>query len=197
MTGLVFPHYFTQLAPGLAMFAAAALSPRGKAFGLSKADFSKFAFASVLIGIAIFRTAAAEWNALNNRLWAGEPLSYGTAYDIANFIKSQRTTEDFSLFMLDNHLVYWLLDRYPPTLLATQPSNLVKPFIRKYLEPNSETTEDALCNVFLREPTFVVWYPHSWYLDMPATSFLQEELATAYELVAIIGRDQVFQRKAH
>ncbi len=197
MTGLVFPHYFTQLAPGLSMFAAAALSPRGKAFGLSKVDLTKFAVGSILIGIAIFRTAAAEWNTLTNRLWAGEPLPYGTAYDIANFIKRQSTTEDFSLFMLDNHLVYWLLDRYPPTLLATQPSNLVKPFIRRYLEADSETTEDAFRSVFLREPTFVVWHPHSWYLDTAATSFLQEELATAYKLVAVIGRDQVFQRKAH
>ncbi len=199
ITGLVDVdiHYFSQLVPGLSMFAAAALSQRGTAFALSKADCTKFAFASVLIAIAIFRTAAAEWNALATRVWAGEPLSYGTAYDIAKFIKSQKTTEGFSLFMLDNHLVYWLLDRYPPTLLATHPSNLSRPFIGRFFEPQSETTEDALRSVFLRKPTFVVWYPHSWYLDTHATSFLQEELATAYELVAIIGRDQVFQRKAH
>jgi hypothetical protein len=45
----------------------------------------------------------------------------------------QAGEEDFSLFMMDNHLVYWLLDRYPPTRLATHPSNLGKPFLRKFL----------------------------------------------------------------
>src|SRR5262249_55601083 len=136
-----------------------------------------------------------DWSMLTDRLRAGEPLSHGEAYDIADFIRSRGRLENFSLFMLDNHLVYWILHRYPPTLLATHPSNLAKPFIRKYLEPNSKTTEDALRSVFFQEPTFVVGYPRSWYLDNAAYRFLQEELATAYELVANINGNQVFQRK--
>ena len=143
MTGPFYGHYFIQLVPGLSMFAAAAFIPPGKAFGLSKADWTKFVFGSVLIVLVIFRTAAAEWSALAQRLWRGEPLSYGIEYDIADYIRSQGI-EDFSLFMMDNHLVYWLLGRYPPTRLATHPSALGKPFIRKYLEPDSYTTEDAL-----------------------------------------------------
>jgi hypothetical protein len=198
MTGPYGPyqsHYYTQLAPGLSMFAAAAFIPRGKIVHLSKVDCINLIFGSALIGIIIFRTAGADWSMLTNRLRAGEPLSHGAAYDIADFIRSHGRLEGVSLFMLNNHLVYWILDRYPPTLLATQPSNLTKPVIRKYLEPDSETTEDALHNVFLMEPTFVVGYPHSWYLNDAAYRFLQKELASAYELVANIDGNQVFQRR--
>src|SRR5262249_18351431 len=195
MTGPLYSHYFTQLAPGLAMFAAAPFTLRRKTFDFSKANCAKFVFGSALIGTVIFRTAGAEWSALTNRLLRGEQLSYGTAYEIANFIKGQGQ-QDFSLFVWDNHLVYWLLDRRPPTLLATHPSNLLKPFIRKYLEPDSRTTADALRNVFLREPTFVVLKFDSWsvrLLDTASSRFLRQELTTRYELVANIDGNQVFQ----
>jgi hypothetical protein len=195
MTGPVQLDYSTQLVPGLSMFAAAAFIPRGKVVHLSRVNCINLVFGSVLIGIIIFCIAGADWRMLTNRLRAGEPLSHGPAYDIANFIRSHGRLEGVSLFMLDNHLVYWILDRNPPTLLATHPSNLAKPFIRKYLEPDSRTTEDALRSVFLLEPTFVVGYPHSWYLNDAAYRFLQENLASAYELVANIDGNQVFQRK--
>jgi hypothetical protein len=192
----IYGHYFTQLVPGLSMFAAAAFIPCGKGLGLSKADGAKFAFGIVLIALAIFRTSAAEWSALTQRLWAGEPLSYGIEYDIADFITS-RGTEDYSLFMINNQLVYWLLGRYPPTRLATHPSNISKPVIRKFLEPDSDTTEDALRSVFRREPTFVVWRPNLWYLNAAAVRFLEHELTTAYVLAGHIGSAQVFRRTVH
>jgi 4-amino-4-deoxy-L-arabinose transferase-like glycosyltransferase len=202
MTGPVYRHYFVQLAPGLSMFAAATFIPLGKACSvpssLSKIDSAKFVFGSVLIALAIFQTADAGWRELTRRLWADEPLSYGEEYEIADFIRSQGT-EDYSLFMMDDNLVYWLLGRYPPTLLATHPSALGKPFVRRYLEPNSVTTEDALRSVFLREPTFVVWRPNLFYLSAADVRFLEQELMTDYVLVGQIGsqQEQVFRRTAH
>jgi 4-amino-4-deoxy-L-arabinose transferase-like glycosyltransferase len=157
MTGPVHKHYYIQLVPGLTIFAAAAFIPRGKAVCFSKDDWIKFVFGIVLVVVVIFRAAAWEWSALAQRLWRGEPLSYGSAYDIADYIRSQGI-EDFSLFAMNNHLVYWLLGRYPPTLLATHPSALGKPFAIKIVEPG-HTPEDALRSVFRREPTFVVGPP--------------------------------------
>jgi 4-amino-4-deoxy-L-arabinose transferase-like glycosyltransferase len=192
-TGRTYEHYFIQLVPGLSMFAAAAFILPCKAFGLSKADWTKLVFGTVLIVLVIFRTAAAEWSVLAQRFWRGEPLSYGVEYDIADKIRSQGI-EDFSLFMMDNHLVYWLLGRYPPTRLATHPSALGKQFVRKYLEPASYTTEDALRSVFRREPTFVVWRPNLGYLDQPSVRFVQQELTNAYVLIGQIGSTQVYRR---
>jgi hypothetical protein len=177
------------------MFAAAAFIPRGKAFGLSKGDIAKFIFGGILIALTILRTSGAEWSTVAQRRWAGEPLSYGIEYDIADYIRSQGI-ESFSLFMMDNHLVYWLLGRYPPTRLATHPSALGKPFIRKYLEPNSSSTEDALRSVFRRDPTFVVWRPNLWYLDPAAVRFLQYELTNAYVLMGQIGSARIYRRTA-
>jgi 4-amino-4-deoxy-L-arabinose transferase-like glycosyltransferase len=190
----VYGHYFVQLVPGLSMFAAAAFISPGKAFGLSKADWTKFVFGTVLIVLAIYRTAAAEWSVLSQRLWRGEPLSYGIAYDIADYIRSQGI-EDFSLFMMDQHLVYWLLGRYPPTRLATHPSALGMPFVRKYVEPASHTTEDVLRSVFRREPSFVVGRPDFLRLDPPAVRFLQQELTNAYLLIGQIGHAKVYRRR--
>jgi hypothetical protein len=194
MTGKVYKHYYSQLVPGLSMFAAAAFIPRCKAFGFSKDDWIKFVFGIVLVAVAIFRTAAGEWSALGQRLWRGEPLSYGIAYDIAAFIKSQGI-EDFSLFAMNNHLVYWLLDRYPPTLLATHPSALGKPFAIKMVECDSCTAEDALRSVFRREPTFVVGPPNEDFFDSTAVRFVQHELANAYVLIGQIGSVQIYRKR--
>jgi hypothetical protein len=195
MTGPVYEHYFTQLVPGLSMFAAAAFIPADKSLGLTKADWTKFLFGSLMICTVILRAAAAEWSALAQRLWRGEPLSYGIEYDIADYIRSQGI-EDFSLFMMDYHLVYWLLDRYPPTRLATHPSNLAKPYLRRHIEPDSQTTEDALRSVFRRQPTFVVWRPNLWYLDPAAVGFLQDELTNAYAFIGQIESARIYRRSA-
>jgi hypothetical protein len=82
----------------------------------------------------IYRMAATEWSTLAQRLWRGEPLSYGTEYAIADYIRSQKI-EDFSLFMRDNHLVYWLWVVTLRHRLAKHPSNVGKPFMRRSLEP--------------------------------------------------------------
>jgi len=191
MTGPLYSHYFIQLVPGLSMFAAAIFIPPRKAFCSLKAGGAKLVLGIALIALATFRTAAAEWSALTNRFWVGEPLSYGTAYEIANLIRSQGT-EDYSLFMMTDHLVYWLLGRYPPTRLATHPSALAKPFVRRYFEPDSNTTQDALRSVFLRKPTFVVWRPDFRY--SPDVHFMEQELTTAYTLVARIEGREVWER---
>jgi len=188
-------HYFTQLVPGLSMFAAGIFIQHSKGFESSKAEGAKFVLGLSLIALAVFRTSGAEWGALTQRLWAGAPPSSGIEYDIAALIRSQGT-EDYSLFMMHHHLVYWLLGRYPLTRLATHPSNISRSSIRKHLEPSSETTEDALRSVFLREPTFVVYYPNLSYLDSNATRFLENELTTAYALVGRVGLARILRRKA-
>jgi hypothetical protein len=176
------------------MFAAAAFISSGKSPSVfCKADWTKFVFGNTLIAIGIFCTTVAEWGALAQRLWRGEPLSYGIEYDIADYIRDQRI-ENFSLFMTRNHLVYWLLGRYPLTRLATHPSSLSKPFIRRYLEPDSQTTEDALRSVFGRKPTFVVYWRPLWYLSPADIAFVEHELESTYTLVGQIGLAQVYRR---
>jgi hypothetical protein len=189
-------HYFTQLVPGLSMFAGATFMRHSKGIELSKREGAKFVLGLGLIALMIFRTSAAEWRTLTQHLWAGASTSYGIEYEIADLIRSQQI-EDYTLFMMDNHLVYWLLGRYPLTRLATHPSNVSKPSIRKYLEPLSVTTEDALRRIFLREPTFVVCRPNLWYLDSIAVRFLERELTTSYVLVGRVGLAQIFRRTAH
>src|SRR5262249_29632639 len=142
----IYGHYFTQLVPGLSMFAGAIFMRYGKGIESSKREGAKFVLGLALIALVIFRTSAAEWRTLIRHLWTGASPSYGIEYEIADLIRSQET-EDYTLFMMDNHLVYWLLGQYPLTRLATHPSNVSKPSIRKYLEPYSETTEDALRSV--------------------------------------------------
>jgi hypothetical protein len=193
MTGPSVKDYCVQLVPGLSMFAAAAFIQPGKTFGLSKGDWIKFVSGTCLILLAVFRTASAEWSALAHRFWRGEPLSYGIEYDIAKYIRTLGI-EDFSLFMMDKHLVYWLLGRYPPTRLATHPSNLGKPFIRRIVEPSSQTTEDALRSVFRREPTLVVGPPNI-HLNAAAARFLEYELTNAYVLIGQIGSNQIYRRR--
>ena len=139
MTGPVYRHYFVQLVPGLSMFAAAAFIPRGARPSVYRRPIvTKFVFGSVLIALAIFRTAAAEWSALAQRLREVSHFLHGIAYDIADFIRNQGI-EDFSLFMMDDHLVYWLLVntlrrgwRLIPQRLASRSSgNISNPLVTR------------------------------------------------------------------
>jgi hypothetical protein len=193
MTGPSFPHYFVQIVPGLAIFAAAIFIPiRTRSYSW-KADTAKFLIGSSLVILAIFQMSATEWTKVAERFRSGKSLSWGTAYDIADFIKDQNI-KDYSIFALDNQLVYWLLDKYPPTPLATHPSLLIKPSTRNYLEPESKTTEDALRKIFLQQPTFVIWGP-SWFRDeASAARFLQQELSANYALIATINNNEIFRR---
>jgi len=193
-TGPFYKHYLVQLVPGLSIFSAAAFLPRAKA-ALSKTEYVRFAVGCVLIALSIFWTAAGEWRALSQRLRAGMPLSYGAEYNIVDFIKSQGS-KDLSLYMLDDHLVYWLLDRYAPTPLATHPDNVSASFLRKILEPDSDTTEDALRSVFRRNPCFVIGPPNPWYLDAASIRFVQQEMTSNYAVVGHIGSVQVYRRIA-
>jgi hypothetical protein len=193
-TGPLYKHYLVQLVPGLSIFSAAAFLPRAKA-ALSKTEYVRFAFGCVLIVLSIFWTAAGQWRALSQRLRAGMPLSYGIDYDIADFIKSQGS-KDPSLYMLRDHFVYWLLDRYAPTPLATHPPNVSASFLRKIVEPDSNTTEDALRSVFRRNPCFVVGSPNPSYLDAASIRFLQQEMTTNYAVVGHFGSVQVYRRIA-
>jgi len=193
MTGPSFGHYSIQLVPGLAIFAAAIFIPLRANTYSWKADSAKFLMSTSLVALAIFQITIAEWSTVANRFRAGKSLSWGAAYDIADFIKGQNLKE-YSIFMLDNQLVYWLLDRYPSAPLATHPSLLIKPSTRHYLEPESKTTEDALRKIFQQQPTFVVWGP-LWFRDEASgLYFLQRELSANYTLMATIDDNQIFRR---
>jgi hypothetical protein len=194
LTGPSFSHYFVQLVPGLAIFAAGTFIPLRASSYSWKPDAAKFFIGSSLVTLAIFQITAAGWSTVADRFRAGRSLSWGTPYDIADFIKGQKLKE-YSIFMLDNQLVYWLLDRYPPTPLATHPSLLIKPSTRNYLEPESKTTEDALRKAFLREPTFVVWGPSSFRDEASGAYLLQQELGANYTFIATIDDNQIFRRK--
>ena len=193
LTGPSFAHYFVQLVPGLAIFAAGIFIPLRASSYSWKSHAAKFFIGSSMVILAIFQMTVAGWSTVAHRFRAGKILSWGTAYDIADFIKSEKLKE-YSIFMLDNQLVYWLLDRYPPMPLATHPSLLIKPSTRNYLEPESKTTEDALRKAFLKQPTFVVW-GSLWFRDEASgVYFLQRELSTDYTLIATIDNDQIFRR---
>jgi hypothetical protein len=194
LTGPSHSHYFVQLVPGLALFAAGIFISISTHPHSWRADVAKFFLGSSLVALAIFQMTATEWSKVTDRLRAGKALSSGVAYDIADFIKGQGL-KDYSIFMLDSQLVYWLLDRYPPTPLATHPSLLIKPSTRGYLEPESKTVEDALHNAFLREPTFVVWGPVWFRKEASGVRFLQQELSANYTLIATIDSHQIFRRK--
>lgn len=197
LTGPFYRHYFLQLVPSLAIFAAAIFIPPKKSSHSWAASGAKLALSSALIA-AILQISYSGWGTITDRLIANEPLSSGPAYAIADFIRGQGL-KNYTLFVLDRHtLVYWLLNRYPPTRLSTHPSALAKPSERLTVEPKSRTTKDALTNVFLQKPTFVVLGGRAAGLrgDAEAQNFLRNKLNMDYTLIGTKRGAQIFRRKA-
>lgn len=182
-------HYSAQLIPSLSVFAAANALPGSFLRRKSEIETAALYAGAALVVLAILRMSASEWSTLNERFWRGERLSYGLAYDVSEFIRENSPT-NYSLFVLDHHIAYWFLGRYPPTLLSTHPSNMRKPSVRQYLEPNSNSTEDSLRRALSKKPTFIVYSSKRY--ERADYSLLQEQLKANYALLGEVDDAKIF-----
>lgn len=197
MTGIVYRHYLIQVVPMLAPFCALAFVASKRKSIWTPTNALWAACLAGLLVVAAVKTSSHEWRKLAQRAEAGQPLAYGAAYRIAELVR-QKGPADPLVFMLDDQIVYWLLGIYPPTLLATHPSAMSKPFVRRYIEPGSSSMADSVVNILRLRPHYIVKRRTIWWLngDPAAVRLLDKELAENYTLIETIESLEVFMRKA-
>ena len=102
-----------------------------------------------------------------------------------------------SLYMMSDHLVYWLTGTYPPTRMSTHPSVLTKPEIIAAVEGADATPDTELRKILATRPEFIVKPPVVDYLSgwPELVRMLDETLARDYVLATSIAGRQVYRRK--
>jgi hypothetical protein len=192
VTGPPYGHYHVQMVPWVAIglgFAVAsariATARRLLAAGIGAA----------LIAAAVVHTRA-SYDLLLQRIEQGKSLAYGRAYEIADYVRTAGPGRS-SLYMMSDHLAYWLLGAHPPTRVSTHPSVLTKPDIITVIEGPDATPETELRKILAARPEFVVKPPSVDYLSgwPEVARALEEALARDYVLETSIAGRQVYRHK--
>jgi hypothetical protein len=138
-----------------------------------------------------------EYKKMLSRALSGQPITYGAGYDIAAYLKQENPSGE-PVYMMTDHIVYWLLDEKPLSKSTAHPSNISKEYLLNVLVGPGTTTEMELSKVLAKKPRYIVFKVSSlWYLsNKPAAMILLgDTLKTNYVLVNRIEGRQIFRRK--
>lgn len=192
-SGATYQHYLIQIIPCLGLGTAILWQK------LSKPRLLK-QLVSVVVLLALLSSLMpilTEYRIVGGRLIAGGPLQVGSCYDIAAYFRDNQA-EDEPIYMMTDHLVYWLIDSQPLTAITTHPSNLSRERILEVINGPGSSPESELAQVFAAEPTFVVkerFVDYFFSGEMQnAKNFLNQQLANHYEKTAQIGSRFIYRR---
>ena len=195
VTGPPYGHYLVQIVPWFAIFL-------GVAIASARMEAARYLLAAgigaALIAAAVMHTRA-SYGLLLTRIEQGKSLAYGPAYEIADYLRTARAGRESvpSVYMMSDHLAYWLLGAYPPTRMSTHPSVLTKPDIISVIEGPDATPESELRKILETRPDFVVKPQSVDYLAgfSAVASLLGDALARDYVHETTIAGRQVYRHK--
>lgn len=126
-----------------------------------------------------------RYKILSGKILKNQQLLSGPSFEVADYIKQNRQPDEL-VYMMDNHIVYWLIDAEPLSKCSTHPSNITKSELFPYCANRSDATpESELRKILLQKPGFIVMvesYP--WYVKKQdsALLLLKETLERDYRL---------------
>jgi hypothetical protein len=194
VTGPSLGHYLVQIVPWFAIFlgcAIASVSVRMVRWSLAGS------IGAVLITVAVEHTRG-SYGLLLKRIEQGKSLAHGPAYAIAGYLQAEGAGSR-SLYLMSDHLVYWLVGAYPPTRLSTHPSNLTKADIIAVIDGPNATPESEMRKIIEVRPDFVVKPQRVSYLSgwLEVTRLLDEALERDYVLATTIEGRQIYRHKPY
>ena len=146
LAGIFYEHHTLQLLPFAVILAAIAyqrLSRRG-----TGRRVTVLVAASLAAALAL-KPVPQQWKRVLDRAQAGE-LMAGPVKDLADYLHP-RCGEDCSVFLMIDHLGYWLLDKPLPTKIA-HPSNLAVPYVYTLPGMRSRSAEEEFTAIFDGKP---------------------------------------------
>lgn len=182
-------HYLIQVVPPLAVFAGIAWQKTARrSFRLV------FLLLILVTSIVPLGDIAREYGKLIARAANGERLASGRAYRIAELLEAENA-RDKRVYLMTDHIVYWMLGTKPLAPIATHPSNIAKEGLLTFLEGHDATTEEVLAKLLATRPDYIVKDAETlWLADTPAAaSLLAGRLAKDYERIAIIENVEIFR----
>ncbi|MDH6104937.1 glycosyltransferase family 39 protein [Anabaenopsis tanganyikae CS-531] len=188
-SGAAHSHYMIQLAPFFALVLASWLM---KILDLNlKAGY----FILIVTLMLTVTPSLNEYKTIGVRLVTQQSILYGKEYDLAKYLAEQGGS-DITAYMMDHHLVYWLLNLKPPTKIVTHPSNISKEYLLRVLQGPTANTNQALLEVLAQKPEFIVKKENVWYLQShpEAIALLEKTLKTDYTLLRNMETTQIYRK---
>jgi 4-amino-4-deoxy-L-arabinose transferase-like glycosyltransferase len=142
-------HHAIQLVPLGALLAAVFLD------GIAGRRWIPAALIVAALTLISSRPVIGEYRIVAERAWAHRPLSHGTAFEVAAFLRRENP-ERRPVFLLSDHIAYWLSGVGPPTRLTTHPATIFEPSVLRAMNGVETSTLDEVKKVFLKKPEFVV-----------------------------------------
>jgi hypothetical protein len=182
-------HYYIQLTPLLALtialFWGRLSSQIGRLIIVGLAAAGLMFFVQPIYG---------QYQLIGDRLMSGKSLNYGVSYEIVEYLQ-QHNPEQRPVYMMRDHLIYWLMDLKPLSKVVTHPSNIAKDYLLKYIEGAEVSTVAELSKILAKKPKFIIREVEPSYIeDQPqANQLLKQVLATEYKLVKQIDDLQIYQ----
>jgi 4-amino-4-deoxy-L-arabinose transferase-like glycosyltransferase len=187
ISGRPLEHYLLQLIPLAAVLSGVLLhlsNRRARA-----AIWGGAALCAVLSSTPI----VAEYRGLLSRVSDGGRAAYGPPYEVADYLSAQNPARR-PVFLLNDHLVYWLMKQPPPTRFATHPSHFSNSW--QLLGAFGTTPGDELRAVFRLRPEFVAIPPKIWFMDCDMERLLRDNLADGYVPDVRIGNIIIYRRSS-
>jgi hypothetical protein len=171
------------------------------AAGFLNACFSGYA-RWLITGIVLLALATSmlsvipEYENVVSRFLSGQTLTYGAPYEIAEYLKQENASRE-PVYLMTDHIVYWLIDAKPLSKSTTHPANITNTHLLEVLVGPGTTTEMELAKILDQKPRFIVTgYKSFMYIRTKpaAMSLLRDTLKTHYELVKKIQGRHIYRR---
>jgi 4-amino-4-deoxy-L-arabinose transferase-like glycosyltransferase len=187
-----YAHYLIQVLPLLVI---------ASAYNLPAVETDRRLGSLVGVGILLVATVLAqgevvkEYIGLVDRFVRGEAIRTGRAWEVARYLQENNHGRD-GVYLMEDHIAYWLTAIRPPTRMSTHPSNITKAGLIRAVEGGGATPLGELERVFETSPRFVIKPRDPWYLEEhpEMRRWLGKELTSRYRVVAQIDALLVYRR---
>lgn len=158
-SGGAFSHYLIQLFPIVIIYSGFFLNK------LNDFKIANYFFIPMMIFFLILdsKDEMSQYKSLYSNIKNKVSINKGYGYWAEEQINKLKLC-DYSLYAMSYHIVYFLLDKNPPTRIVTHPSNLTKDFIIKALYGEHATPQSELEKIIQKEPTIILKEKNLWYL---------------------------------
>lgn len=188
--GAHYGHYLILLVPMYVLVAFAVMSRDLLNRRLRHAYFLVLAAGLLIVLLPI----ASEYRGLWTRHLRDGHLRVGRAYELARILTAQ-SRAPVPMYLMEEHVVYWLTGNRPPTPMSTHPSNIARRDILRVMRGPNATPIDELRQIFAQAPRFVARPTEIRYLrsEPAALTWLDRELASRYRLIDSIDGLQLYR----
>lgn len=187
-TGSFYVHYLIQVIPFMALFAGWSFSV------LRRPVCTAPLLILLLVGlVAPARPLLDKYASLANTLAANQPLRSDAGYRIAAYIAANNPSHQ-PVYMMTDHIVYWLLGMSPITKSVTHPSTIGKEYLLKVFLGPDASSEGEMAALLDKKPLFLVKSESTLYLSGKVVEVLEHSLKADYALVETIDGRRVYRR---